>query len=81
MLQTVEAEIDVNGVVHLNEPIYVTEKTPALVTVLKNATPISDKGNVAEILALLRSPEFANRKSYSAEEIDEQIREIRESWE
>ena len=80
MLQTVEAEIDINGNVHLREPIHVTKPTPALVTVLKDTAPTSATGNVAEVLRLLRSPEFANRKSYSAEEIDAQVQEIRESW-
>lgn len=78
MLQTVEAIIDVNGNVHLREPIHVTEDTPALVTVLKTSS--SEKGNVEDVLKVLRDPEFANRKSFSAEEIDEQIRELRESW-
>ncbi|MEO6724679.1 MAG: hypothetical protein ABIU20_05170 [Blastocatellia bacterium] len=81
MLQTIEAEIDVNGTVHLREPIQISRPTRALVTVLEDTTPVTGTGNVAELLKLLRSPEFVNRKSYSAEEIEAQIQENRDSWE
>lgn len=81
MLPTVEAEIDLNGVVHLREPIRVTKPTRALVTLLEEVpAPIASKSNVVELLQVLRSPEFANRKSYTAEEIDAQIQENREAW-
>lgn len=82
MLQTVEAEIDVNGNVELLEPVRVTKKTRAIVTVLEETNRDErEKGNSKKILELLRSPEFANRKSYSAEEIEAQIEEARNSWE
>ncbi len=83
MLQTVEAEIDVNGNIELLEPIRVTKKPRAIVTVLDetNGDERETKGNSKKILELLRSPEFANRKSYSAEEIEAQIEEARNSWE
>ena len=83
MLQTVEAEIDVDGKVELLEPVRVTRKTRAIVTVLEetNGEKREEKENSKKILELLRSPEFANRKSYSAEEIEEQINEARNSWE
>ena len=81
MLQTVEAEIDVNGNVHLREPIRITKPTRALVTLLEDVAPTADTGNIVAVLSLLRSPEFANRKSYSVEEIEAQIQENRESWE
>ena len=80
MLQTIEAEIDVNGTVHLREPIHITKPTRALVTLLEDVTPKTETGNVAELLKVLHSPEFANRKSYTAEEIEAQIKENRESW-
>ena len=38
-------------------------------------------GNARQVSELLKSPEFANRKSYSAEEIEAQINEARNSWE
>lgn len=82
MLQTVEAEIDVNGNVELLEPVSVTKKTRAIVTILEETSSDKpEKGNSKKILELLRSPEFANRKSYSAEEIEARIEEARNSWE
>lgn len=39
MLQTVEAEIDVNGNVRLLEPLRVTKPTRALVTLLESPQP------------------------------------------
>ena len=38
MLQTVEAEIDVNGKVELLEPVRVTKRTRAIVTLLEEKT-------------------------------------------
>ncbi len=82
MLQTVEAEIDVNGTVRLLEPVRVEKRTRALVTLLEEpAEQVAPEGNVRAILELLRSPEFAGRKSYPVEEIEAQIEENRNSWE
>lgn len=82
MLQTVEAEIDVSGQITLLEPLRVSKKSRAIVTVLEETNgDTQEKGNSRKILELLRSPEFANRKSYSAEEIEAQIEEARNSWE
>lgn len=82
MLQTVEAEIDVNGEIKLLEPVRVTKKSRAIVTVLNNEpNETIEKGNSKKISEFLRSPEFVNRKSYSAEEIEAQIKEARNSWE
>ncbi len=82
MLQTVEAEIDVSGQIRLLEPLRVLKKSRAIVTVLEESNGSSEeKGNSKKILELLRSPEFANRKSFSAEEIEAQIEEARNSWE
>ncbi len=81
MLQTVEAEIDIDGNIRLCEPVQVSKPTRAIVTLLEEAPPVpGGNGNAADVLKLLRSPEFANRKSYSAEEIEAQIQENRESW-
>ena len=82
MLQTVEAEIDVSGNIRLLEPLRVSKKSRAIVTVLEETNgDTQEKGNSKMILELLRSPDFANRKSYSAEEIEAQIEEARNSWE
>jgi hypothetical protein len=82
MWQTVEAEVDIHGNVRLLEPLRVTKPTRALLTLLEDTTaPAEDQGNVAELLKLLQSPEFANRRSYPSEEIEAQIQENRDSWE
>ena len=41
MLQTVEAEIEINGVVRLLEPLHITKKTRAIVTVLDEPSVIA----------------------------------------
>ena len=82
MLQTVRAEVDVDGNVRVLEPLQVTKPTRALLTLLEDASaPAEHQGNAAELLKLLGSPEFANRRSYTAEEIEAQIEENRNSWE
>ena len=82
MLQTVEAEIDVSGNVRLLEPLRVSKRSRAIVTVLEESNgDMQEEGSSKKILEVLRSPEFANRKSYSAEEIEAQIDEARNSWE
>lgn len=82
MLQTVEAEIDASGNIRLLEPLRVSKKSRALVTVLEESNRDSEeKGNGTRLLELLRSPEFVNRRSYTAEEIEAQIEEARNSWE
>ncbi|MGH9843703.1 MAG: hypothetical protein ACREEM_33625 [Blastocatellia bacterium] len=82
MLQTVQAEVDVNGNVRVLEPLHVTKPTRALLTLLEDASALAEsQGNVAELLKLLRSHDFANRRSYTAEEIEAQIEENRNSWE
>lgn len=79
MLQTVEAEVDTNGTVHLLEPLHVKKRTRAIVTLIEQ--PVQEnKGNVGKILEMMQTPEFKNRKSYSAEEIEAQIEENRNSW-
>ncbi len=81
MLQTVEAELDVNGNVRLLEPLPVNATSRVIVTLLETkpqAAPV--KGTGAALLDLLNSPKFVNRKSYSAEEIEAQIEEYRNSW-
>ncbi len=80
MLQTVEAEIKPDGTVTLLEPVVVKSTTRALVTVLENGDG-ANKGNVSSVLELMQSPEFKNRRSYSAEQIEAQIEEARNSWE
>jgi hypothetical protein len=80
MLRTVEAEINSDGTVTLLEPIEVKKTTRALVTVLENGDR-AKQGNISSVLELLQSPEFKNRRSYPAEQIEAQIEEERNSWE
>lgn len=39
MLQTIEAEVDVNGTVRLLEPVQITKTTRAVLTLLDDANP------------------------------------------
>ncbi|CAN5397268.1 hypothetical protein BH10ACI1_BH10ACI1_22310 [soil metagenome] len=80
MMQTVEAEINVDGTVTLLEPLRVKVKTRALVTILENG---GDSGaeNISTILELIESDEFKNRRGYPAEQIEAEIDDIRNSWE
>lgn len=82
MLQTVEAEIDVNGTVHWQESFTITKPTRALVTLLEDSPNAqAGKGNVEEILAFLKANRLPEEFRRSAEEIDAQIEEERNSWE
>ena len=82
MLTTVEAEVDVGGNVRLLEPVEVKQTTRAIVTLLENGNgEKSEKGNAQKMLEFLQSNRFKNRKSYSAEEIEAQIQDARNSWE
>ena len=81
MLQTVEAEIDMNGTVRLLEPLPVSATSRVLVTLLEakaQSEPV--KGTGAALLELMNSPEFVNRPQGSAEEMEARIQELRNSW-
>ena len=80
MLRTIEAEIKPDGTVTLLEPVEVKNTARALVTVLENGNGTT-AGNISSVLELMQSPAFKNRRSYSAEQIEAQIEEARNSWE
>lgn len=80
MLQTVEAEIRPDGSVKLLEPVEVKNTARALVTVLENGGG-AETGNISAVRRLMQSPEFKNRRSYPAEQIEAQIEEARNAWE
>lgn len=82
MLKTVEAEIDVNGIVVLLEPVSVTKKTRAIVTLLEEAIGHGQerKGNSKEILEFLKNNRLPESARPTVEEIEAQITEARESW-
>lgn len=81
MLQTVEAEIDTNGTVHLLEPLRVEKRTRAIVTLLDEPAPVQEnKGNVKQILEFLKNNRLPEKSRSSAEEIEAIIEENRNSW-
>lgn len=87
MLQTVRAEIDVNGNVRLLEPVRVERRTQALVTLLDEADERTQeraeaqaRGNAAATLEFLRTHRLPEAARSSAEEIEAQIQENRNSW-
>lgn len=81
MLQTVKAEVSVDGTVRLLEPLHVTQTSPAIVTLL-NIYNGADKpkGNVAAVLQFLREQRLPEAARPTADEIEAQITEARESW-
>ncbi len=82
MLQTVEAEIQVDGSIRLLQPLHVIRPSRALVTLLdaENAH-ISQKENATDVLKFLREYRLSENARPNAEEIEAQIVEARESWE
>ena len=79
MSKTVEAEIDVDGTVTLLEPVEVKVKTRARVTILENGENAGN-GNVRPMLEFLRKNRLPAESRRSAEEIEAQIQENRNSW-
>ncbi len=82
MLQTVNAEVNVDGSVRLLEPVRVSKKSLAILTILDEPEKREKEtqGNISALQQFINSPEFLNRKSYPTEEIDAQIEEMRNSW-
>ena len=82
MLHTVEAEVDVDGAIRWHEPLPVAKPSRVLVTLLEEQSGATEgQGNALKLLEILRSPAFANRRSYSAEAIEAQLQENRDAWE
>jgi len=82
MLQTVEAVIDLNGNIRLLEPLPVTKLSRVLVTLLEDAKPVSSaRSNAASLLEFLCANRLPEAAKPSAEEIEAQIEEARNSWE
>lgn len=80
MLTTVEAEIDVGGNVRLLEPVEVRRTTRAILTLLDGNGKASGRGNVNEVLEFLRNNRLPDASRPTAEEIEAQIEENRNSW-
>lgn len=79
MLRTVEAEIKPDGSVTLLEPVEVKNTARALVTVLENGDR-TNVGNARQMLEFLRNNRLPAESRRSAEEIEAQILENRNSW-
>lgn len=81
MLQTVQAEVDVDGNVRLLEPLHITQTSPALVTLLstQNGTA-SLQGNAAAVLQFLKENRLPETARPTAAEIEAHIQEAREAW-
>ncbi|MBS1789433.1 MAG: hypothetical protein JST85_17035 [Acidobacteria bacterium] len=82
MLQTVRAEVSVDGSVRLLEPLHVTETSPAIVTLLnpENGNAKPKKGNALAMLQFLEENQLPESFLPTAEEMEAQILEARESW-
>ncbi len=81
MLQTVEAEIDVNGNVRLLEPLRVSRKARAIVTVLEETGGgAKTQGNSKKILEFLQKNRLPEESRPDVKEIEAQILEAREAW-
>jgi hypothetical protein len=81
MLQTVEAKVDTDGRVHLLEPLRVSKTSRALVVLLDSENGLSSqKGDATEVLKFLRENRLPGSARPSAEAIEAQITEARESW-
>ena len=82
MLQTVEGIVDVDGQIRWLEPLRVAKPSRVLITLLPdaNGSPVESEGNIAALQAFLQNPAFINRIVGSAEEIEANIQEMRNSW-
>ncbi|MBF0108150.1 MAG: hypothetical protein HQL76_03110 [Magnetococcales bacterium] len=80
MIQSVEAEIGVDGIVVLKEPLFLAERRRAVVTVLEPVEDMAGKSNAKQVLELLDSMEFRGTSSLGPEEIDWIICENRHAW-
>lgn len=80
MLQTVEAEVNIDGTVRLLEPLHVSKTSRALVTLLDIENVSDLKGNAAEVLKFLQENRLPEIARPGVEEIERQIQEARESW-
>lgn len=82
MLQTVKAEVGIDGCVRLLEPLHVTQTSPAIVTLLntENGYAKPRKGNALAVLQFLQENQLPESALPTAEEMEAQILEARESW-
>lgn len=88
---TVRATLQPNGQVQLPLALAKDKPVPVLVTILEPLpeaaapSPVDEngligKGSVANLLALLRSPEFLAIPRADPQEVEERIRGLRNDW-
>lgn len=82
MLQTVKATVDTNGTVHLSEPLRVEKPMRAIVTLLEETDleELEKPGNAAKVLKFLQTNRLPAEARPTAEEMEAQIEENRNSW-
>ena len=82
MLDRLEAVVDINGNVRLLEPLQLSKPQRAIVTLLNEPSELPNrKGTAADLLQFLKENRLPQNSRPSAEEIEAQITEARESWE
>ncbi len=78
---TVEAELDVDGAIRWQESLPITKPSRVLVTLLEETNGTAARqGNAAAMLEFLRNHRLPESARLSAEEIEAQIEENRNSW-
>ena len=87
---TVHATLQPNGQVQLPLALAHNQPVPVLVTILEplvekveptQVDPVyTGKGSVANLLALLQSPEFRAVPRADPQEVEERIKELRTDW-
>jgi hypothetical protein len=81
MLDRLEAVVDIHGNVRLIEPLQLSKPQRAIVTLLNEPGESGyPKGTAAELLKFLHENRLPKNLRPSAEEIEAQITEARESW-
>ncbi len=85
MLQAIEVIVEPGGTIRPLDEFHVTIPTRAVLTLLpptaaQPVEPAPEPGNGAAILALLKTPRFAQRPLADPEEVEQRIRELRNDW-
>lgn len=85
MLQAVEAEVDENGQVRLQEPLILMGRHRAVLTILEpvqslDENAMSTPGGGGALLKFLEENRMPPESRLSADEIDAQIQAEREAW-
>jgi hypothetical protein len=76
MLQTIEAEIDINGKIHWSEPLQLTTSRRVLITLLAVEEPVANElekaSHLRQIAERMRANSFSgNPPHFSREELHE----------